>query len=82
MIFHKCNARAEFRDCTEEELNYGLCDFCISDLRKQGKKQYKEKVRETLQEAYNQNKDADSIGALAVCIIIKNIAKNVEVDLE
>lgn len=36
MICRKCGARAEMRDCTDEELRYSLCDFCIAELKEKG----------------------------------------------
>lgn len=36
MICKRCSRRQELRDCTDEELDYGLCDYCIKELRETG----------------------------------------------
>lgn len=32
MICQKCGMRAELRDCTDEEIHYGLCWRCLEEM--------------------------------------------------
>ena len=36
MICNRCGVRGEYRDFSDEEHYYGMCDFCIAELRAKG----------------------------------------------